>query len=420
MLSRTRTEGRANYRREVPGATPDPATLGRAFRVLLLLWVCFPLLRWGTFAQDALPTVVAGDLVVGDPGSVYSASGDLYELEPRFASRSCGLAPAGTRCDEVLVGFVATPLVLPAARLLALVGPEAGSALLRVVGAASLAGGMLLLWRRLADRSDAAPGHLLLTAVLLTPFVTVPVGLGQTSPLLFLLAVAGVGATDVSSRRRWATAGLWAATIALKLFPAALVVVAGAQRRWRLVGASAAWVAALVALTLLTVPPEVLGDFVDATRALGTSGVNDRNPYSGSLDAVLSRIVAPDGGTTPAGLLWGLRLAVVAALVWATSRLRDPDTQWAFASLGLLLVVPLVWSHYLWVAVAAVGVAASAPTARPGGTRALAATAGLLLPVGIVAGRGGGAALGQYAVLLAAAGLTWWVAQPSTVASDGR
>jgi hypothetical protein len=44
-------------------------------------------------------------------------------------------------------------------------------------------------------------------------------------------------------------------------------------------------------------------------------------------------------------------------LGWVTLRLRDPDTQWAFASLAVLLVFPLVTWHYVWLGVAAVAMA---------------------------------------------------------------
>jgi hypothetical protein len=44
-------------------------------------------------------------------------------------------------------------------------------------------------------------------------------------------------------------------------------------------------------------------------------------------------------------------------LLWWVGRRADPDTQWAYAWVVLLLFVPLVWWHYLLVSIPAVAYA---------------------------------------------------------------
>ena len=163
-----------------------------------------------------------------------SRSGDLYDLQAPFARKWCQLAPAGTHCDRVAVVRERAPS-LAFAVLLWAPGAAAGVALARLLASLSLALGMGILWNRLADRSPEAPAYLVVSALLLTPMASVPIVLGQTSPYLFLLACLGVSRT-VRPARRWTVAVLWALTIALKLFPAALGLVLLRQRRFRLIG----------------------------------------------------------------------------------------------------------------------------------------------------------------------------------------
>jgi hypothetical protein len=331
-----------------------PEGLRLVFLATIGMWMLFPFLVRQNMAQDAIPYVVAGDVVHDHPETVYpSKSGDLYDLDPVFASKACAAAPEGSDCS-LNVAFVSTPLAIPLAVGVAALGGDGGVLAMRLIGAAALSAAMWILWCRLAHRTPRAPQLLVVTAVLLTPFAMAPIALGQTSELLVLSAVLGTSSTR---RVREALAsGVWVATIALKAFPAVLVVLLVWQRRWRLLAWSAGWTAVLGALALLAGPTSLWSDFVKGSGRL--AGQSNWNTYNGSLDAVVHNLVPAltDNGTS-AAMLTLVRAALGGALFWWGARRADHDTQWAVALLVLLFVVPFVWWHYLWVAVGAVGVA---------------------------------------------------------------
>jgi hypothetical protein len=329
------------------------------FFAVLGFWLLVPFVLRDTLAQDALPYVVAGDLVHDDASLVYaSKGGDLFDLEPAFARRSCELAPPGTDCSNLTVAFVSTPLSVPFALAVSKLGATGASLLMRLLAALSLVGGMWVLWNRLAHRTRTAANCLVATVLLLTPFTMVVLSLGQTSPILFVSAALGVRRTG-----RWLraalVAGLWAAAIAFKAFPAGLIVVLLWQRRWRLIICSVAWGAALVALTLAATPVSLWSDFVSNSRDLSAEA--GANPYNGSIGAFVHNVAEPlSASTVGSALVLVVSIGlVVALLVWSATHLED-DAQWAYGYLLFLLLVPFVWWHYLWLAVAAVGIVLAA------------------------------------------------------------
>jgi hypothetical protein len=339
-----------------PAATkryPPPEGIRLVFIALMVMWVAFPVLIRDNLAQDALPYVVAGDLVDTDPGVVYAAEGgDLFTLDPVFAAASCAAAPPGTDCSNLSVAFVSTPLAVPFAIVMSWLGPTGGVLVMRLLAALSLVGGMWVLWNRLADRTPHAARSLVLTALALTPFATVPIAMGQTSPVLFVSAAVAVSRTD-RVLRLVAVAGLWVAAIVLKAFPAVLGLVLIWQRRWRLIGAAAAWFGGLAVLTLVSAPASLWGDFF---RTSGELSVNTAaNPYNGSVDALFTNLLSVTDLGAASVPLTLVRFALVVGLGWWAATHLDDDSQWAYAYLLVMLVVPLVWWHYLWVAVAAIG-----------------------------------------------------------------
>ena len=344
-----------------PRSYAAPGPLRLIFFAVLAFWLVVPVVLRDTLAQDALPYVVAGDLLHDDPTLVYaSQGGDLFELDPAFAARSCELAPPGTDCSNLTVAFVSTPLAVPFALLVSKLGATTASLVMRLLAAMALSGGMWVLWNRLAHRTPAAARYLVATALLLTPFTMVVLSLGQTSPVLFVSAALGVRRTG-----RWLrvalTAGLWAAAIAFKAFPAGLVVVLLWQRRWRMIICSMLWGAVLVVLALASGPVSLWGDFVSNSGDLSAEA--GANPYNGSIGALVHNIAEPlSASAIGSALVLLLSVAlVVGLLVWSATHLED-DAQWSYAYLLFLLLVPFVWWHYLWLALAAVGLVLAART----------------------------------------------------------
>lgn len=387
-----------------------------SFIAVLVFWLVVPLVIRDTLAQDALPYVVAGGLVQDHPAQVYAAQeGDLFNLEPLFAERSCAIAPVGTACSSLTVAFVSTPPAIPFAVLISGLGPDNGVLVMRLLAGMCLSGGMWVLWRRLSTRTRNAGSYLLVTALFLTPFAMVSLSLGQTSPVLFLSAAMGLSRAD-----RWgraiATAALWVAAVVLKAFPAALGLVLLWQRRGKVLVSAAGMGAVLAAITLLIGPLSLWTGFVDTAKDL--SGNAGANPYNGSLDALIHNIASPiTDGAVGGTALFVLRVVLAGGLLWWSAKHLDDDTQWAYAYLLALLVVPLVWWHYLWLAIAAVGLALVArPRLDDRALVALPVLAAITVPISIPNSRGWSIPVAQGLFLLATVALVPLLAHPRTPA----
>ena len=178
-------------------------TYRRFFVVVLGLWVVLSFIPQADFAQDAVPIVVAGELVGDHPDAVYGEG--IYEMDDEFVARSCDFVPAGESCDELAVAFLSTPMALPLAWSVALAPDDLGVDLLRLVTSVSLAAGLLVLWKRLVGLHPSMPAILFWSALILTPLALVAVDLGTTSALLFLSACLGLRHTDDRPARRAGT-----------------------------------------------------------------------------------------------------------------------------------------------------------------------------------------------------------------------
>lgn len=324
-----------------------------AFVAIMVLWMIMPFALSGRAAQDALPYLAAGDLVHAHPADVYAARhGDLFDLRPVFRAEWCRVAPPGTNCEDLAVAFVAAPPVIPLTIALTALGDRGGMLAMRLAAAAMLVAGMGLLWRRLAHRARHAPAMLVASALLLTPMAMVPIGLGQTSPILFLSICLGLRSR--SRRGSTVTGVVWACASALKIFPAALVLVAVWRRRWRMLVAAAATLAILSVVTSLLITSSVWGTFISTTLQLNAHTTT--NPYNGAINAFVIRLF---GGSDATGLAIAARaiaVAAAAAVCWFGMRRTDDDTRWAAGYVALLLVTPLVWWHYTWVVIGALGI----------------------------------------------------------------
>lgn len=328
-----------------------------AFLAILAMWLVLPIGLRNHLPQDAVPYVAAGRIAHTRPHEVYAARhGDLFDLKPYFRSVWCGSAPKGTDCNQFAVAFVASPTAIPLAWAIARAGAAGGTLIMRFAAALMLVGGMWLLWRRLAHRSRRAPLLLVATALLLTPMAIVPIGLGQTSPILFLSVCLGMSSR--TTRRGLANTAAWVAAVTLKVFPAALVLLLAWRRRWRMLAWSAVGLAALAAASLVLVPTSTWGDFVRTTLQL--SAHTSTNPYNGSLSVLVAHLWGGTVTTSTTLVARVVSLIAAAVVCWFSMRGTDDDTRWAGGYLALVLLTPLVWWHYVWVAVGALGIAVAA------------------------------------------------------------
>jgi hypothetical protein len=329
------------------------------FTAVMVLWLILPFAMRDRLAQDAVPFLTAGALAHQHPDQIYKVDAhDLWDLKPLFGAHSCAISLPGTDCATKDVAFVSPPQALPFSWLVAQLGRVWGIIAMRLLGAAALVGGMAVLWQRLAHRNRHAGTVLAVSALCLTPFVMVPLGLGQNSPLMFLSACLGLTRTERSRGWTALVVVVWVATISFKATPIALVVVLLVQRRWRILGWATALGAALTAGALALVPASSFHEFLKATRR--QSSIASINPYNGAPNAVLHAVWRPLTSSHLTGVVLVLLGITYVGVTWfVVVRHRSADAQWAWAWLALLPFLPLLWWHYLWVSIAALGVALS-------------------------------------------------------------
>jgi hypothetical protein len=338
------------------------------------VWCLLPVLLLDRTAEDAVPILVAGDLIDEAPEQIYSNG--LKELGPLNRAKACAFYDTSEACEASGTAFLSTPAVIPVAGVLAMVPDDVGLALMRVLAVAAAVGSLALLWRDHGSKPGLAPAAVALSALALTPIVMYCVGLGQTSSLFLLAAVAG--APSLAGRGLVAAAA-WGGLIALKLFPG--IAVVGVRGR-RGVAATCAVALALVVLALvggMWAGWERFDDYVTATRAIANDARETAS--SGGLETVARDVVGRD--LAPAAALVA-RAILAVGLVAACRRVRDRNVTWAAALFFSVIVVPQVWTHYLFV-VPGLGAAA----AGRAGVRALVLGSVATVPALLALGAGG-------------------------------
>ncbi len=179
--------------------------------------------------------------------------------------------------------------------------------------------------------------------------------MGQINGVLLCLCVL---ALHQSRRGRDAWAGLaLAPAIAIKIFPAILLLFFALKRRWSTLLAAAAGVAALVALTLPWYPPATYARY--ATQVLPESYVGGAWVRNQGLHGVLLRLFAENPHVTPLvdapGLVGPLAalgaLLTLGALVAVARPPTEPATRRYAIEFSLFLVAALLllsksWEHY--------------------------------------------------------------------------
>jgi hypothetical protein len=399
IVERTRPVGHTDVVSDDRGAR-DLSSRVPPVAILLVVLLLAPLALWSRFAQDAVPFVVAGELVADSPDQIYTTGGDIFLPPPLFAERSCEIAPAGTDCPNQIVAFVSPPTAIPLAIVTSWFGAQGGPALLRLVTAASLAVGLWILRKRVVAHDPDADRTFLVATLLLVPMIMVPLALGQTSPLLFLSAAVGL---HVARRSQLHAAGvgiLWGATVAIKLSPLFLLPVLLWRRQW----AVAAWGLGVAAVSFLVTLPIGGADLLDPFREslLQIEDGAARNPYNGSLESFVHAI-APDltGSGGQSAVLWAMRATILVAAVLIGRKIIDEDIQWAWAWSVCLLFVPLVWWHYVWVTFAGLVLvlATRPPEQRP--WRLLVVYAAASIPMSLLNGTDDALPVAQFLFLVA-------------------
>lgn len=259
-----------------------------------------------------------------------------------------GTSPYGVPLVEGLV-FNYPPSALVLLLPLAILPPVWSGGLLVVVGA------FLLVWvcRRALPWSRgtvvAVTGMLAMSEPVLTTWLY-----GQIN--LVVLALVTLALLR-DGKVRGSALG---ASVALKIAPAALLLVPLTERRWRAVGSTLVVGAALLALSAVRAPG-VVGDWLAQARS-GLVAVRpedlDRNE---SWRGLLEALAAGEAGTN----VWPIVAGVVAFSALSASVLAVRNgrraTAVAILALGVLLASPVSWTHH-WVWAPVVLGAAFAPT----------------------------------------------------------
>lgn len=363
----------------------------------LALWLAAPLVQGGVPPQDAIAILVAGSLADDDAEALYDASGeDLYDLPPAVRARTCDFYDDRDRCLEEGVAFISPPFALPVLAGLASLPDDVGILLIRLSGAVVMALGFVALARRTGAPADAITFPV--AAIALLPAVSRLTELGQTSGLLFLLACLPVHRLRRPGEEA-AIASVLVAAVAMKGFPAVLLIPLVLARRWRLVGMTLGMLGALGALATVVSGPGVWSGFVDQSRSVADSSLE--NPYNLAMSSVLEALGVP----APSVMSVLLALTVTAVFVVALRR-SGLEIWWVAALPVSFLFLPQVWNHYLPVLVPLVVVASLGAVRDP--DRWMAAAALVTLPLSLWTSPGWGLRSGLLLVF-AAIGVAMWL-----------
>ncbi|GIU84479.1 MAG: hypothetical protein KatS3mg008_1254 [Acidimicrobiales bacterium] len=375
---------------------------------LMVAWLVVPLIRDPRDAQDAIPLVVAGELVVSRPEAVYvPVSGGLFDLHPDFRERSCEIMADQLDCEEFAVAFVSPPPALPIVRILSLVGPWAGALLTRMTAALAMTLGMVLLWARLAPTDPRAPAVLSLAAAAVTPHTLIVTGLGQTSAFMFAAAAMIPCLWDRPGIRRFLFVAVMVLVAVFKATPVVVLLVPLLSRRWRLLVYCASAVLCLgVLAVVLAGGTEIMEGYRDASEAISRQA--SVNPYNGSADAFAFRLLGSEEASEALRVGTLVRFAVVAVLVLSLARMRQESSRWALFWSAVPLLAPLAWWHYTVASAAAMGVALG--DGRSGRKLwAWPATLSAGIPLGIANNRGYSYPEAQFLWAAAAFAVTLWL-----------
>jgi len=316
----------------------------------------------GVAVHGVLPALAVLRTLAGDPGArIVDLPSFFYAAQAAF---NLGLSPYdpftiahfAELLGQRVFPFLYPPAALPAFYPLSLVGYPAAAALVLAVNLALT--GWLLAWlHRRYLRGLPSRGVLVTAALALVAFdpITQTVLKGQVN--LAVLALILWAADRVAAGGRDAAAGvaLGLATV-LKTYPAVLLAVFAARRRYAVVAAAAATWAALAGLSLAVLPVELwrqwLGEVAPSASYAATpfALLPPGYPSNQGLNGFFARLFADGHGAATA--TWLGSAVVAAATAWALWQRRTLDAAAfvpyavALALAAIVLAAPLSWLHH--------------------------------------------------------------------------
>lgn len=293
---------------------------------------------WDEPADDLASIYRAGELLEQDRAD------ELYHHDPTHFER---VAPRDPRHP-----FVHVPLVAVLGRAVQPLGFTTFSRIALFVDLAAFALGAALLARRYLPGLVHRPWAIGAALLALCGFepLRYAIALGQTTPLIFLGLVVAI-----TSRRDGLAGGALAAVAFVKLAPVVVVALFVAERRWRAVGWFVAVVAALTVVSVAAVGVDAHLAYLATVRriaALGLAAFNNQSitgfwlRHHLPMDAMLDWRVHEVPVWLRLASTLSLLATAVACAVSVQRRRLDRDLAGAFLVLALLILPPIVWSHY--------------------------------------------------------------------------
>ncbi len=319
---------------------------------------------WRLIQQAAL-AVIAGAFIIhyiglgivwlrllhgNDFGKFYYAAQQWREGLSLYAASPATRMPAGEGFQEFLdmnpphFHLVVLPLVG--------LSVETAGLLWMVVNAAAAWLAAVLIFRELGirlNRWDVLPIAVGILACAATGAIVIT---GQFTGLLLLPMV---GAWRAARHDRWATSGAWLGLlISVKPFLALFGMYLLIARRWRAFAMAGLVGAAAFLAGLLVFGWSAHREWIAALRSVEWPWA----AMNASLFGLLSRTFGPSPYYAPIlaapaviTIGWWLAAGVVALItLWAAR--RSVDHGFAAVTLGALLISPLGWVYYIWLAVA--------------------------------------------------------------------
>lgn len=341
--------------------------------MLIVIWAAYLAMQMtGTWGADLAALYLAGHFhAAGQDGLVYALSEGVFSQTPEAWLPTLQAMGAP---DSPAFPYIYPPLwALLVAPLTKLLSFQQFFDLFGLLHAAALAGAMVLARRSLIALPGALPPLLLTTILLIAAFLTYPVATAVffNQPTAITTALTLLALDRLLSNRPDQAGMALALAAAIKLTPAAFVLVFVLDRNWRALMAFTVTAAVLVTLNIV-LAPDLTRSFVQALPHLGEHSTLTRintsllpalfmaGSWGGFLPQVPTNLtgilIGPNGAPFPPILALIPKIAALIALIAGYVALRPataPDQRGlrlAGATLLIGIIVPMFgplgWQHY--------------------------------------------------------------------------